>query len=52
MDVEKTVVLISVLCTHLMSSALGQLSDIDLEEKDTEASENNLKPCISEEMKA
>jgi len=51
-DVEETVVLISVLCTHLMSSALGHLSDIDLEEKDTGTSENNLKPCMSEEMKA
>lgn len=35
-----------------MSSALGHLSDIDLEGEDTGASENNLKPCMSEEMKA
>ena len=35
-----------------MISALGHLSDINLEEKDTGTSENNLKPCMSEEMKA
>lgn len=40
-DVEETVVLISVLCTHMMSSALGHSSDSDLEGKDTGASENN-----------
>lgn len=51
-DVEEIIVFTSVLCTHLMSSALGHLSDIDLEGEDTGASENNLKPCMSEEMKA
>lgn len=39
-------VLISVLCTHMMSSVLGHLSDSDLEGNDTGASENNLKPCM------
>lgn len=50
-DVEE-IVFTSVLCTHLMSRALGHLSDIDLEGEDTGASENNSKPCMSEEMKA
>ena len=50
-DVEE-IVFTSVVCTHLMRSALGHLSDIDLEGEDTGASENNLKPCMSEEMKA